>query len=127
MRIVLIGDARQRREWREALEHSPPEIVGEFRSSSEAREAGIIADAVLEAPAFASDDDEVVDAERLTAREAEVLHLLADGLPNKSIAARLGISDQTVKFHISSIYGKLGAVNRTDAVRRAARRGLVSF
>ena len=54
-----------------------------------------------------------------------MLALLAEGLPNKSIARRLDISDQTVKFHVAAIYGKLGAVNRTDAVRRAVRRGLV--
>ena len=48
-----------------------------------------------------------------------MLELLAEGLPNKAIAARLGISDQTVKFHVASIAGKLGAANRTDAVRRA--------
>jgi len=65
--------------------------------------------------------------EPLTAREVQVLELLAEGLPNKSIAARLGISDQTVKFHVASICGKLGAANRTDAVRRAVRRGLISL
>jgi DNA-binding NarL/FixJ family response regulator len=57
----------------------------------------------------------------------QVLELLAEGLPNKRIAERLGISDQTVKFHVSSISGKLGAVNRTDAVRRAVRRGLITL
>ena len=62
--------------------------------------------------------------EPLTTREIQVLELLAEGLPNKAIAARLHISDQTVKFHVASIYGKLGAANRTDAVRRAVRRGL---
>jgi two-component system, NarL family, nitrate/nitrite response regulator NarL len=56
-----------------------------------------------------------------------VLELLAEGLPNKAIAARLGISDQTVKFHVASITGKLGAANRTDAVRRAVRRGLITL
>jgi DNA-binding NarL/FixJ family response regulator len=55
------------------------------------------------------------------------LELLAEGLPNKGIAARLGISDQTVKFHVSSIAGKLGAANRTDVVRRAVRRGLITL
>ena len=65
--------------------------------------------------------------EPLTRREIEVLDLLAEGLPNKAIAARLGISDQTVKFHVSSICGKLGAANRTDAVRRAVRRGIISL
>jgi len=48
-------------------------------------------------------------------------------LPNKGIARRLDISDQTVKFHVASIYGKLGASNRTDAVRRALRRGLITI
>ena len=55
------------------------------------------------------------------------VELLAEGLPNKAIAVRLGISDQTVKFHVASICGKLGAANRTDAVRRAVRRGLISL
>ena len=49
-----------------------------------------------------------------------------EGLSNKTIAARLGISDQTVKFHVAAICGKLDAANRTDAVRRAIRRGLVT-
>ena len=49
------------------------------------------------------------------------------GLPNKAIAARLRISDQTVKFHVAAILGRLGAVNRTDIVRRALARGLVEI
>ena len=56
-----------------------------------------------------------------------MLELLAEGLPNKAIASRLGISDQTVKFHVASLSGKLGAANRTDAVRRAVRRGLIAL
>jgi DNA-binding NarL/FixJ family response regulator len=65
--------------------------------------------------------------ESLTPREIQVLELLAEGLPNKAIAARLDISDQTVKFHVSSICAKLGAPNRTAAVRRAVRRGLITL
>ncbi|HXT69629.1 MAG TPA: response regulator transcription factor [Vicinamibacterales bacterium] len=65
--------------------------------------------------------------EGLTPRELEVLALLAEGLPNKGIAHSLGISDQTVKFHVAAIIGKLSAANRTDAVRRAIRRGLVAI
>jgi DNA-binding NarL/FixJ family response regulator len=61
----------------------------------------------------------------LTPRETEVLQLLAQGLANKQIALVLGISDHTVKFHVSSIYAKLGVVNRTEAVRAGARRGLI--
>jgi len=73
------------------------------------------------------DDDDAAYAEPLTTRENQVLVLLAEGLPNKAIADALGISDQTVKFHVASIAGKLGAVNRTDTVRRAIRRGLIAL
>jgi DNA-binding NarL/FixJ family response regulator len=63
--------------------------------------------------------------EPLTARESEVLQLLAQGLANKQIAVALGISEHTVKFHVSAIYAKLGAASRTEAVSLAARRGLL--
>jgi DNA-binding NarL/FixJ family response regulator len=65
--------------------------------------------------------------EPLTPRELQVLALVADGLPNKAVAAALGISDETVKFHLGSILGKLGASNRTDAVRLAFIHGLVAL
>ncbi len=61
----------------------------------------------------------------LTTRETQVLQLLAEGLPNKVIASQLDISEHTVKFHINSIMGKLGAQSRTDAVMRATRSGLI--
>jgi NarL family two-component system response regulator YdfI len=64
-------------------------------------------------------------AEPLTRREREVLQMLAGGLGNKEIASRLGISDHTVKFHVASILGKLGASSRTEAVSLGIRRGLV--
>jgi DNA-binding NarL/FixJ family response regulator len=82
-------------------------------------------------------DDEIAEAvlphartavdliEPLTTRELEVLHLLAAGLTNKEIAARLGISDHTVKFHVNGILGKLGVDSRTEAVVQAARLGIV--
>ncbi len=63
--------------------------------------------------------------ETLTPREIDVLRRMADGLSNKQIAAALHISDHTVKFHISSIMGKLEAGSRTEAVMRGIRRGLV--
>jgi DNA-binding NarL/FixJ family response regulator len=63
--------------------------------------------------------------EPLTPREAEVLQLLAEGLSNKAIAARLGISEHTAKFHVNAILGKLGAETRTEALVHAARLGLV--
>jgi two-component system, NarL family, nitrate/nitrite response regulator NarL len=62
----------------------------------------------------------------LTAREQEVLRLLAQGLPNKEIARLLAISEHTVKFHINAVLGKLGAQSRTEAVVLAMRRGLVA-
>jgi DNA-binding NarL/FixJ family response regulator len=64
-------------------------------------------------------------AEPLTARELQVLQLVAQGLPNKGIARRLGISENTAKFHVASLCGKLGASSRTEAVTLAARRGLI--
>jgi two-component system nitrate/nitrite response regulator NarL len=66
-----------------------------------------------------------VGEESLTPRETEVLQLLAGGLPNKSIAAQLGISEHTAKFHVSAVLSKLGAASRTEAVTTAARRGLL--
>ena len=64
-------------------------------------------------------------AEPLTAREQQVLALLALGLQNKEIADRLVVTERTVKFHVSSILGKLGAGNRTEAVAIAAQQGLI--
>lgn len=66
-------------------------------------------------------------AQELTARELEVLRLLAEALPNKLIADRLGISDHTAKFHVNSVLSKLSAGSRTEAVVRAARMGLVTL
>ena len=63
--------------------------------------------------------------EEITSRETDVLRMLAEGLVNKDIAARLGISEHTVKFHISSILHKLGASTRTEAVTLGIRRGLI--
>jgi DNA-binding NarL/FixJ family response regulator len=64
-------------------------------------------------------------SEEITSRETDVLRMLAQGLVNKDIAARLGISEPTVKFHISSILDKLGASTRTEAVTLGIRRGLI--
>ncbi|HEV2523480.1 MAG TPA: response regulator transcription factor [Candidatus Acidoferrales bacterium] len=64
-------------------------------------------------------------AESLTPRELEVLQMLAAGLSNKEVAARLNISEHTAKFHVASILGKLGAGSRTEAVSLGIRRGLV--
>jgi DNA-binding NarL/FixJ family response regulator len=61
----------------------------------------------------------------LTARELQVLQLLAEGASNKAIARRLGITPHTAKFHVAAIAAKLGASGRTDAVAKAMRLGLV--
>ncbi len=65
--------------------------------------------------------------ETLTPREMDVLQLLAEGLPNRKIAARLKVNERTVKYHVSAIIAKLSARNRTEAVMRAIELGLVSL
>jgi DNA-binding NarL/FixJ family response regulator len=68
---------------------------------------------------------ETGSSEEITSRETDVLRMLAEGLVNRDIATRLGISEHTVKFHISSILDKLGASTRTEAVALGIRRGLI--
>jgi DNA-binding NarL/FixJ family response regulator len=128
MRVILVGSDRARAQLR-ARAGPPLEIVGEFASMSAARASAMDVDALLVAARDddGPDGDEMPVVEPLTSREIQVLERLAEGLSNKAIAARLGISDQTVKFHVAAIAGKLGAHNRTDAVRRAVRRGLVTL
>ncbi len=65
--------------------------------------------------------------EPLTAREKEVIQLMAQGLANKQIALALSISEHTVKFHLSSLYAKLGISSRTEAVKRGIELGLISL
>lgn len=72
-----------------------------------------------------NDESLIETVEELTPREVEVLRLLADGLGNKEVALHIGVSDHTVKFHISSILAKLGAGSRTEAVTLGIRRGLI--
>lgn len=135
MRVILVGPSTARARLAARLPESI-DVVAEARTAVEARSLGVTVDAWLVAPPFdraqggPSTDDRAAESdadlvEPLTSREIEVVELLAQGLPNKSIAARLGISDQTVKFHVASICGKLGAANRTEAVRKALRRGTI--
>jgi len=109
----------------------PREVTPEqLRAALEAAAAGLVIvhpselDTVLPAAvtSFVAVDEL---PEPLTPREREVLQMLAAGLANKEIAARLAISDHTVKFHVASILGKLGASTRTEAVSAGIRRGLV--
>ena len=128
MRIALVGSPSHRARVRAQLNGSM-EIVAEFPTLAAANDAALDLDAVVMAHPHREPDDPDAEGfdEPLTPREIQVLELLAEGLPNKAIAERLQISDQTVKFHVSSISGKLGAANRTDAVRRAVRRGLITL
>lgn len=120
MRVVLVGSAAERRRLREQLPDGI-DVVAEETTIGAARSDGV--DAFLIAANGSSEDAPLV--ERLTPRETQVLDLLAGGMSNRAIAVRLGISEETVKFHLGAIFGKLGASNRTDAVRLALRRGLV--
>jgi DNA-binding NarL/FixJ family response regulator len=131
MRVILVGAERERARLRSQLNGSV-EIVDEFATLAEGSTLAEEVDAIIMSPlphatARTPEGARGTFDEPLTPRELEVLELLAEGLANKGIASRLGISDQTVKFHVASLYGKLGAVNRTDAVRRAVRRGLIAL
>jgi NarL family two-component system response regulator YdfI len=108
-----------------ARDATPEEIVAAIVAVA----AGLIAlqPRALAAPSFASGvrSPGVAAPERLTARETSVLGELARGVPNKTIAARLAISEHTVKFHVASIFAKLGVASRTEAVAQGVRLGLV--
>jgi DNA-binding NarL/FixJ family response regulator len=123
MRVVLVGPSARRRRLKELLP-GDVDVMAEAATLAEARAIEVEVDAYILAALDRARDDGPV--ERMTGREVQVLELLADGLSNKAIAARLCVSDETVKFHLSSILGKLGVANRTEAVRRAIRMGLVA-
>jgi DNA-binding NarL/FixJ family response regulator len=109
----------------------PSEVSAEqLRAALEAAAAGLVVvhpsevSAVLPTPAALSSPIRELP-EPLTPREREVLQMISAGLGNKEIARRLSISDHTVKFHVASILGKLGASSRTEAVSIGIRHGLV--
>jgi NarL family two-component system response regulator YdfI len=136
--VVAIGGAPDGSRLTEALRVGvramlPREAsADEVLAAIEAAAAGLVAleHAAVESllngaaePRRASRPEDQTDA--LTPREVEVLGLLAEGAGNKQIAFRLGISEHTVKFHVASIFSKLGASSRTEAVTLGVRRGLV--
>ncbi len=85
----------------------------------------VFSELLIEVPGTSESARHLPLVEPLTPRELEVLRLLAEGLPNKTIAGRLNISEHTVKFHVNAILGKLGVASRTEAVVRATRMGLI--
>lgn len=104
------------------LRSAPPATLA---AALRAAAAGLaVHDPRLVAPIAAVPTVDILD-EPLTPREQEVLHLIAQGMPNKTIARTLQISEHTVKFHVNAILAKLGAQSRTEAVVRASRAGLV--
>jgi DNA-binding CsgD family transcriptional regulator len=116
IRVSLIGlDGAARSEVRRILERAGVVVVDEGDS---------MPDVVVHLDGTGEDLGSV---EALTVRERDVLELLAEGLSNRRVAERLGISEHTVKFHVASIYGKLGASSRAELIRRAARRGLITI
>ena len=126
MKVILIGPADTRARLRAQL-NGAVSVAGEFPTLAAAQASDVDADGMLFSPPPAAADDEDAPLEALTRRETQVLELLAEGLPNRGIADRLGIAEQTVKFHVAAILGKLVAANRTDAVRRAVRHGLIAL
>ncbi|HEY8446075.1 MAG TPA: response regulator transcription factor [Thermomicrobiales bacterium] len=88
-------------------------------------EPALLIEAGIHAHARLGPETTATAGEPLTAREREVLEFVAAGLPNKTIARQLGISEHTVKFHVGSLLAKLGASSRTEAVMIATRRGLL--
>ena len=111
---IVASNAAVRAELRAVLESAGVRVTGEGETAEEAQAGNTVPDAL-------------VVFEPLTSRERDVLEWLALGLSNRAIAKRLGISEHTVKFHITSIYGKLGVSSRAEAVRGAARQGLITL
>ncbi len=109
------------------VEASPEELSATVHALSEGLLAGspTLIHGLLEQKTVASIDEAELVVDLLTGREHQILQLIAEGLANKQISAALNISENTVKFHVSSLYSKLGVTNRTEAVRSGARRGWV--
>jgi DNA-binding NarL/FixJ family response regulator len=115
VRTVIVRDAR------------PPEIIAALEAAHEglAVFSAEILDLLLPASTELAGEDELPPGEPLSERESEVLALMAEGAGNREIAGRLRISENTVKFHVSSILNKLGAATRTEAVARGYKEGLI--
>jgi two-component system, NarL family, response regulator YdfI len=120
---------------RDAIRFGARAVLGAGASAAQLRAAiRAVAEGLIvlsdDARSFSSRAESIESAPReeqesLTARERDVLNLMAGGLGNKQIAAKLGISEHTAKYHVASILGKLGATTRTEAVTIGVRNGLV--
>jgi len=134
--VVLLADAASPKVLEQALHSgisallpsniSPDQLAATVRAAASGLvvlRPAQISDSVPKTSAPEPPVDDLIES--LTPREREVLQMLAGGLANKEIAARLDISEHTVKFHVGSILGKLGAGSRTEAVSIGVRRGLV--
>ena len=126
--IVLLVDDASARYLRDGARAVLPHGASarEILAAIEAVAAGLIVvhpdvlEGLSSAPALSSTSEGL-----LTTREIEVLRMLSEGLPNKEIAWRLGISEHTVKFHVGSLFAKLNASSRTEAVTLGVRQGLI--
>jgi len=107
-----------------AIEAAAVGLVVVHRNALDALHEATTSAAVPATPSSPGEES-AFGTEHLTPREAEVLGMLAEGLGNKEIAWRLKISEHTVKFHVSSIFAKLGTASRTEAVTQGVRRGLI--
>lgn len=135
--LVLLVANLVRSELRRALQSGARSILladstpNEILSTLEAAVAGLVTispevlDSLLPASAETAAPDDVPFGEPLTARESEILSLVANGAGNREIASKLRISEHTVKFHVHSILAKLGAATRTEAVSRGYKKGLI--
>jgi DNA-binding NarL/FixJ family response regulator len=106
-------------------ESTGPELAAAVRAVAQGLVVLDPAVAALAPKTPASTTEANPDTTTLTARELDVLRLVATGLPNKAIALQLGISEHTVKFHVGTVLGKLSAASRTEAVALAVRAGLL--
>jgi two-component system, NarL family, nitrate/nitrite response regulator NarL len=106
-----------------AHDAEPAQILAAIQATA----AGLVAVTMGLAPVLIAADATQTEAEPLTGRELEVLDMLAEGLSNKQIGGRLGISEHTAKFHVNAILAKLRAGTRTEAVTRAIRLGILKI
>lgn len=131
--VLLVRDPPEA--WANALRHGARAVLpsnasaAQIAAAIEAVVAGLFVFDVEDAdqifPSRTLDHSTEPLVEAMTPREIEVLRAMAEGLANKEIAARLGISENTVKFHVGSVMGKLGAASRTEAVMLGIRHGLI--